>query len=53
MKTWVSLVTAMLLLIAGLVVAAPAEVVGRLTLVEGRVDLLKGGQLPANAGPRT
>ncbi|MCX5888168.1 MAG: FecR family protein [Deltaproteobacteria bacterium] len=49
MKTWVSLVTAMLLLITGLVVAAPAEVVGRLTLVEGRVDLLKGGQLPANA----
>jgi len=49
MKTWVSLVTAMLLLITGLVAAAPAEVVGRLTLVEGRVDLLKGGQLPANA----
>lgn len=49
MKTWVTLVTAMLLLITGLVVTAPAEVVGRLTLVEGRVDLLKGGQLPANA----
>jgi len=48
MKTWVSLVTAMLLLITGLVVTAPAEVVGRLTLLEGRVDLLKGGQLPAN-----
>lgn len=48
MKTWVSLVTAMLLLITGLVVTAPAEVVGHLTLVEGRVDLLKGGQLPAN-----
>jgi len=48
MKTWVSLVTAMLLLITGLVATAPAEVVGRITQVEGRVDLLKGGQLPAN-----
>lgn len=47
MKTWVSLVTAMLLLITGLVATAPAEVVGRITQVEGRVDLLKGGQLPA------
>jgi hypothetical protein len=27
--------------------AAPAAVVGRLTQVEGRVDLLKGGKLPA------
>ena len=27
---------------------AQADVVGRLTQVEGRVDLLKGGQLPAN-----
>jgi hypothetical protein len=43
MKTWVSLVTAMLLLITGLVATAPAEVVGRITQVEGRVDLLKGG----------
>ncbi len=49
MKTWVSLVTAILLVVMGLVVAAPAEeVVGRLTQVEGRVDMLKGGQLPAN-----
>ena len=47
MKTWVSLVAAMLLLITGLVATAPAEVVGRITQVEGRVDLLKGGQLPA------
>jgi hypothetical protein len=47
MKTWVSLVAAMLFLITGLVATAPAEVVGRITQVEGRVDLLKGGQLPA------
>jgi hypothetical protein len=32
----------------GLFTQAQAEVVGRLTLVEGRVDLLKGGHLPAN-----
>jgi hypothetical protein len=31
-----------------LLTQAQAEVVGRFTLVEGRVDLLKGGQLPAN-----
>ncbi len=48
MKTWVSLVTAILLLITGLVALASAEVVGRFTQVEGQVDLLKGGQLPAN-----
>src|SRR5512142_2935366 len=49
MKTWVFLVTAMLLLITTLAGPAPAEVVGRFTQVEGRVDLLKGGQLPANS----
>ncbi len=48
MKTWVSLVTAFLLLITGLVAVVSAEVVGRFTQVEGQVDLLKGGQLPAN-----
>jgi hypothetical protein len=32
----------------GLLTHARADVVGRLTQVEGRVDLLKGGQLPAN-----
>jgi len=32
----------------GLLTHAQADVVGRLTQVEGRVDLLKGGQLPAN-----
>jgi len=49
MKTGTSLVTAILLLIMGLVATAPAEVVGRLTQVEGRVDLLKAGKLPAAA----
>ena len=47
MKTCSTLVAAILILIMGLVVAAPAEVAGRLTMVEGRVDLLKGGQLPS------
>ena len=40
----------MLLVLAfqvGSLTHAQAEVVGRLTQVEGRVDLLKGGQLPA------
>lgn len=46
MKIGVALVTA-ILLVVGLVAAAPAEVVGRLTQVEGQVDLLKGGKLPA------
>ena len=40
----------LLLLALGLLLSsgAQADVVGRLTQVEGRVDLLKGGQLPAN-----
>ena len=49
MKTCSSLVAAMLILLMGLVVAAPAEVAGRFTMVEGQVDLLKGGQLPSVA----
>jgi hypothetical protein len=49
MKTCRALVAAILMSIMGLVVAAPAEVAGRLTMVEGRVDLLKGGQLPSVA----
>jgi hypothetical protein len=44
MSVWVSL--ALLLLVASV---AGAGVVGRLTLMEGRVDLLKGGNLPAIA----
>ena len=42
--TWVALAL-MLIFSTG----AGAEVVGRLTQVEGRVDLLKGGKLPAVA----
>ncbi|MBM4300081.1 MAG: FecR domain-containing protein [Deltaproteobacteria bacterium] len=42
MSAWVAL--ALMLICSSL---AGAEVVGRLTQVEGRVDLLKGGQLPA------
>ncbi|HEY9073689.1 MAG TPA: FecR family protein [Desulfobaccales bacterium] len=49
MKTCVSLVTAILLVLGGLAGPAPAASVGRLTQVEGRVDLLKGGKLPAAA----
>ena len=37
-----------LALLMGPLTHAQADVVGRLTQVEGRVDLLKGGQLPAN-----
>ena len=47
MKTCRYLVAAILILIMWLVVAAPAEVAGRFTMVEGQVDLLKGGQLPS------
>ncbi len=42
LSTWVAL--ALMLLISA---AAGAAVVGRLTQLEGRVDLLKGGNLPA------
>ncbi|MFH1594779.1 MAG: FecR family protein, partial [Pseudomonadota bacterium] len=43
-----SLLIAMLLTLAlSLPAAVQAQVVGRVTQVEGRVDLLKGGKLPA------
>ena len=42
---WVVLV--ILAFQVGLLTDAQADVVGRLTQVEGRVDILKGGQLPA------
>jgi hypothetical protein len=32
----------------GLITHARADVVGRLTRVEGRVDILKGGNLPGH-----
>ncbi len=49
MKSCVSLVTAILVLLTGLAVSAPAAVVGHLTQVEGRVEILKGGKPPATA----
>lgn len=49
MKTCVSLMAVILLVLAGLAGPAPAASVGHLTQVEGRVDLLKGGKLPAAA----
>jgi len=42
-------VLAILAFLVGPLTPARAEVVGHLTQVEGQVDLLKGGQLPANA----
>lgn len=49
MKIGVSLASAILFLVMGLVISAPAEVVGHFTQVEGRVEILKGGKLPAGA----
>ena len=49
MKTCTYLLIAFLLLLVGLPGTAAAEVVGRLTQVEGQVDFLKGGKLPAAA----
>ena len=49
MKTFVAVLTSILLVFVCLVVLAQAEVVGRITQVEGRVDFLKGGKLPASA----
>ena len=45
-KVMLSAWVALALMLIGSSIAA-AEVVGRLTQVEGRVDLLKGGNLPA------
>ncbi len=42
---WV--VLAILVFQAGMLTSAQADVVGHLTQVEGRVDILRGGQLPA------
>ena len=42
---WVVLV--ILAFQVGTLTSAQADVVGRLTQVEGRVDILRGGQLPA------
>ena len=49
MKAFVAVVTSILLVFVGLVVLAQAEVAGRITQVEGTVDFLKGGKLPASA----
>jgi hypothetical protein len=46
-RTFFWMVLVILALQVGLLTSVQAEVVGRLTLVEGRVDILKGGQLPA------
>jgi len=48
MKAFTLFVSAFLLLSLALAAPAPAEVVGRITQVEGRVDFLKGGKLPAS-----
>ena len=47
MRTFAYLIIAIPLLIAGLVIPASADAVGRITQLEGRVDLLKAGKLPA------
>ena len=49
MKTFVAVLASVLLVFAGLVVLAQAEVAGRITQVEGTVDFLRGGKLPASA----
>ncbi len=49
MKTLVAVLTSILLIFVCLVVLAQAEVAGRITQVEGTVDFLKGGKLPASA----
>ncbi|HZK13490.1 MAG TPA: FecR family protein, partial [Desulfobaccales bacterium] len=49
MRFWTILASIILMLACGLMLPAwaSAEVVGHITQVEGRVDLLKGGKLPA------
>jgi hypothetical protein len=49
MRSWKVLVSVILVLTLGLGLSAraSAEVVGHITKVQGRVDLLKGGKLPA------
>ncbi len=47
-QTFLASLTMVLALLPVMPHLAAAEVVGRLTQVEGRVDLLKGGKLPAN-----
>jgi hypothetical protein len=47
MKTFVFWLMALLVLCLGLAVPSAAEVVGKITQVEGRVDFLKAGKLPA------
>jgi hypothetical protein len=49
MKTFVSWLMALLVLCLGLAVPSAAEIVGKITQVEGKVDFLKGGNLPATA----
>ena len=48
--TFFWMVLVILALQVGLLTSVQAEVVGRLTLVEGRVDILKGGQAPGHPG---
>ncbi|MFZ5450163.1 MAG: FecR domain-containing protein [Thermodesulfobacteriota bacterium] len=49
MKSWAFLIAVMMAIVLGLAfpTGVSAEAVGRITQVEGRVDLLKGGKLPA------
>jgi hypothetical protein len=46
-KPFLIVILAALVLVLVIPSLAPAEVVGKLTKVEGRVDILKGGKLPA------
>ena len=49
MKTFVAVLTSIVLVFVGLAALAQAEVAGRITQVEGTVDFLRGGKLPASA----
>jgi hypothetical protein len=46
-RSFLATLTLILALLPAMSQVAAAEVVGRLTQIEGRVDLLKGGKLPA------